>query len=430
MSLEVDGKPAALGGAPIFVQTGKTELPDLDRWRQITEDEARIAYEMTLRNELSGGTPVVREFEEEWRRWIGTKYALSVMNGTAALWSAFFGLGVGPGDEVICPSYTWICTISPALMLGARPVFCESNPNTLLVDPDDIRRRITPRTKAIVVVHLWGFVCDMDAIMAISRESGIPVVEDCAHAHGARYKGRMCGGIGHAGCWSLQGTKPLSGGEGGMMVTNDTECFERACLIGQVNRIKGVDLVTERYAEHQPLGLGIKFRSHPLGIGIAKVQLAKLPELNRRRRRYIEAVEEGIRDLPGMRPVMQYEGAERAGFYDFPLIYDARQTGLSRDRFVDAVRQEGLPARTSPYPLLHTLPLFANGFDIFTRNRGPLCGDYPGYREGDFPATERMHRQLVFLPVLSDPVPEAAEFVVAAIRRVIAHATELARAAS
>jgi len=152
---------------PVFTQTGEATFPALDRWRQVGEEEARIAYDMTLRNELSGGTPTVREFEKAWRQWVGGKYSISVMNGTTALYSAFFGIGLGPGDDFLCPSYTWICTLSGALMLGARPVFCESDPESMMLDTDDVRRRITDRTRAIVAVHLWGNVCDMDALPAL-----------------------------------------------------------------------------------------------------------------------------------------------------------------------------------------------------------------------------------------------------------------------
>jgi len=419
--------PAASGTPPEFVQTA-SQLSEMDRWQQITDEEVRIAREMTERNELSGGTPVVREFEREWREWIGTKYALTTMNGTSALYSAFFGLGVGPGDEVICPTYTWICTIAPALLLGAKPVFCESDPETILMDPADVRRRITSRTRAIVPVHLWGYVCDMDAIMAISRETGIPVVEDCSHAHGARYDGRMCGSIGTAGCWSLQGSKAVSAGEGGVLATDDVECFERACLVGQVNRIKGVDLVTSKYAELQPLGIGMKFRAHPLGIGIAKVQLKRLSELNSKRRAYVEAVEAGLENIPAVKPVRQIEKAERAGFYGFPIRYFPEEAAnLSTDSVAKALSMEGVPTQTAPYPLLHQLPLFQKGFDIFTRNRGPLSEGYEGYRDGAFPTTERMHAHLLFLPMLSDPVPDAPERIVTAIRKVVDNADKLAR---
>ncbi len=404
---------------PVFVQTATPEQPELDSWQQITEEEARVAYEMTLRNELSGGTPTVREFEREWREWTGLRYAITTMNGSTALYSAYFGLGVGPGDEVICPTYTWICTIAPAVFLGARPVFVESDPKTLQIDPEDVRRKVTDKTRAIVAVHLWGNVCDMDALMAVSRDTGVPVVEDCSHAHGARYKGKPVGTFGHVAAWSLQGSKAVSAGEGGVLATNDEEIFERACLAGQVNRMGGLDLVTERYADLQPLGLGMKFRAHPLGIGIARVQLRKLPELNRRRAAYVEAVEKGLKKMPGLEPVATYEGAERGGFYGFPTIHRPEEHhGLSTQRFIAALREAGLNAGPSPYGLLHRLKIFAEGFDVFTRGRGPLTGDYPGYKEGNFPVTEGVFVHLVFLPILSDPVPGAVEKILGILRDV------------
>jgi dTDP-4-amino-4,6-dideoxygalactose transaminase len=417
MASEKDVEPAGEVRTPTFTQTGGATYPELDRWEQVGEEEARVAYEMTLRNELSGGTPTVRAFERTWREWTGSKYAITVTNGTIALYSAYFGLGVGPGDEVICPSYTWICTISGALMLGARPVFCESDPESMMIDPADVRRRITPNTRAIVAVHLWGNVCDMGALAQISRETGIPVVEDCSHAHGATYKGRPVGTIGRVGCWSLQGSKPVSAGEGGVLVTDDLDLFERACILGQVNRLGGVDLATERYQDLQPFGIGFKTRAHPLGIGIAQVQLNKLPDLNARRRAFVEAVEGELIDVPGICPVKVHEGAQRGGFYGFPMLHVPEESGVSTEAFIAALQAEGLPATASPYPLLHTLPFFRDGFDLFTRGRGPLSGDYPGYQEGDLLATEQMVERLVFLPVLSDPVPDAAERVVGAIRR-------------
>ena len=409
---------------PEFVQTARAQIEELDRWQQITEEEARMAYEMTLRNELSGGTPVVREFERRWRELTDTKYSITTVNGTSALYSAFFGAGVGPGDEVLCPDYTWICSISPALFLGARPVFCESAPGTFLLDPQDVRRRITPRTKAIVVVHLWGWVCDMEAIMKISQETGIAVIEDCSHAHGATYKGRPVGSIGQVGAWSLQGSKPVSAGEGGILATNDPEIFDRACLVGQVNRIVGMDLAQDKYRYLQPLGTGMKFRAHPLAIGIASVQLNKLSALNARRGQYVEEVEAGLANVPGLKPIPTSPGSQRGGYYGFPVRYVAEEVGgASVAKMIEAINRAGVPANPSPYVLLHRLPLFAQGFDLFTGNRGPLAGDYPGYKEGDLPITENMVSELIFLPVLSDPIPGAARLIVDSLKR----AAELAR---
>ncbi len=411
---------------PIFIQTAFPEQPELDNWKQVTQEEAQVVYDMTLRNELSGGTPLMREFENNWREWTGLKYAISTFNGSSALYSAFFGLGVGPGDEVICPTYTWICSVAPALFLGARPVFVECDPDTLQMDPEDVRAKITENTRAIVAVHLWGNVCDMDRLMAISDETGVPVIEDCSHAHGAKFNGRLVGTIGQVGAWSLQGTKPVSAGEGGALATNDSEIFERACLAGQVNRMGGIDLYTEKYKDLQPLGLGMKFRAHPLGIGIANVQLKKLPGLNARRKEYVEAVEERIESSPGIHSLKVYPGAERGGYYAFPVVHEPDEhDGLDTEQLIDLLKEEGLNVSRSPYNLLHVLKLFAEGFDIFTRNRGPLGGDYQGYKEGDFPVTEDVFKRLIFLPMLSDPVPGAAEKVGDMLERAVGKAVKV-----
>jgi len=401
----------------VFVQTAVTPLRELDRWRQIGEEEARVAYEMTLKNELSGGTEQVRAFEQEFREFAGLKHAITVINGTAALWSAMYGCKVGPGDEVICPVYTWLCSVTPAPMLGARPVFCDVDPKTMLMDPADVRRRITPRTRAIVAVHLWGWVCDMDALIEISRETGIPIIEDCSHAHGATYKGRMTGSIGRVGAWSMQGSKAVSAGEGGVVATDDDEVFDRSCMIGQVNRVAGLDLVSPRYQRYQPLGLGIKFRAHPLGIGIARVQLRKLPQLNAGRGGFVKAVEAGLAEIPGLKPIPTAPGSERGGYYGFPVLFQPEELpGTTRDRYLQALQDHGVPAGPSPYDLLHRLPYFAEGMDIFGEGRGSMCGDYAGYKEGDFPGAEEMFRNLVFLPVLTDPVEGAADEVIRRIR--------------
>ena len=402
---------------PVFTQTGASSYPELDKWQQVGEEEARVAYEMTLRNELSGGTPVVREFEKSWRQWTGSKYAITVGNGTMALYSAFFGIGLGPGDEFICPTYTWIATVSAGIMLGARPVFCESDPESMVLDPEDVRRRITDKTKAIAAVHLWGNVCDMGALLQISRETGIPIVEDCSHAHGAKYGGRIAGALGKVGCWSLQGSKAVSAGEGGVLGTDAVDLFERACVMGQVNRLGGVDLATPRYESLQPFGIGMKTRAHPLGIGIAAVQLRKLPELNAKRGGFIEAVEAGLAGVRGIKPVKVYEGAERGGFYGFPMLHVPEESGVTTEAFIAALNTEGLPVKGNPYPPLHTLSMFRDGFDLFTGTRCGLSTDYAGYKAGDLPATEEMVRRLLFLPVLSDPVDGAADRVVEAIRR-------------
>lgn len=401
-----------------FIQT-ENKINQLENWNQIGEEEVKIAAEMVGRNEISGGTPIVRKFEAQWREWIGSRFCITTINGTSALYAAYFGLGVGPGDEVICPVNTWIGTIAPVPFLYARPIFCDINPDSLLLDPNDVRKKITENTRCIVAVHLWGNVCNMDEILAIGEEYKIPVIEDCSHAHGAKFKGKLCGGFGDMACWSLQGSKAISGGEGGVLTTNNADAFERACLMSQVNRITGIDQVSRQYEEHQPLGLGMKLRAHPLGIGIASVQFGKLNELNSRREAYISKVEKGLEEIPGLSRIKVSPNAQRGGFYAFPLIHDPNQMGILTESYVNRLKKEGIEARMNPYPNLHDLPLYAKGFDLFTRDRGPLCKNsgYKGYRKGDFPHAELTKERTIFLPKLSAPKRDAAQIVLDALKR-------------
>jgi len=372
-----------------------------------------------LNNELSGGTEQVRLFEDEWREFTGLKHAVTVCNGTVSLWSAMYGVGVGPGDEVIAPVNTWICTISPAMMLGAKPVLADTAPNSPLMDPDDVRRRITSRTKAIIPVHLWGWVCDMDEYMKISEEFGIPIIEDCSHAHGSKYDGRITGSIGHVGVWSAQGSKALSMGEGGIIATNDDEIIDRACLLGQCNRVVGLDLVTETYAKYQPLGLGIKFRSHPLGVGIGRIQFKKLDKLNAGRTKWVESIEAGLADIPCLEPIPTSPKSERGGFYGFPVLFNPEKAnGVTRNEFSAALAKNNCPATDRGYGLLSELPIFNEGMDIYGGDRGPLSASegYVGQTNADFPNAVKFCDDSIYLPRLTEPVDGAVEEVLRRIK--------------
>ncbi|UCH35558.1 MAG: DegT/DnrJ/EryC1/StrS family aminotransferase, partial [Armatimonadota bacterium] len=191
----------------------------------------------------------------------------------------------------------------------------------------------------------------------------------------------------------------------------------------QCNRMGGLDLVSPRYAEYQPLGLGMKFRSHPLAMGIAQVQLRKLDALNAGRREWVNAVEAGLANVTCLSPLRRYEGAEPGGFYGFPVMYHPEALkAVPRERLLEALNAAGAKAGGSGYGLLHLLPLFARGFDVFTRGRGPLSGDYPGYKRGDLPASEDAHKRMIFLRVATDPEPGLAERYVGAVKGGVAAA--------
>ncbi|HET7558378.1 MAG TPA: aminotransferase class I/II-fold pyridoxal phosphate-dependent enzyme, partial [Limnochordia bacterium] len=199
----------ALFGGPKAV---RSEPGDLFTWPIITEEDEAAVLDVLRRGAMSG-LDVTAKFESEYAAWQGSRYALGANNGTAALHAAMFACGVGRGDEVICPSLTYWASAAPALALGATLVFAEVDPETLCLDPGDLEHRITPRTKAIVVVHYTAYPADMDRIMAIARRRGVKVIEDVSHAHGALYKGRKVGTFGDVACASLMSGKALVAGE-------------------------------------------------------------------------------------------------------------------------------------------------------------------------------------------------------------------------
>jgi len=404
-------------------------VPLEDRWPQITQREIDAVVALLREGEISiaGGGGVIGEFERRFADWIGVKHGLAQCNGTSTLHSAYFALGVGFGDEVIVPSYTWHATASPILHCGGSPIFCEMDPETLTADPADIEKKITARTKAICVVHIWGNVCNMEGVMAVSEKHGIPVVEDCSHAHGAEWKGRKVGSIGHIGCFSLQGSKPLTGGEAGIMTTNDDDLFDRMVILGHYGRI-GNTLVTDRYRAFDGPGLGIKYRAHPLAVAIALVQLDRIEELNAKRAAFVAELDQRLEAIPGIEPIRAYPEAKRGGFYGYRCRYLlAETTGVSRDRFVEALQAEGVPCGSDRYGLLHLQPLFSDlSFDGLGGPWGSPGGDNRRvFPQGSLPITEACYETLISMPMFTEPPAEAAEQIGGAVAKVVAQLESL-----
>lgn len=411
----------ALHGGPKAVTVEARERWPVPRDR-IKEVVCHLIDEDTY---SQAGKGVTKEFEDRFARYIGAEYCISFDHGTSALWAAYYAVGVRPGDEVLCPTFNWICSFSGAVHLGARPVFCEIDPESLALDPRDMEKRITSRTRAINAVHLFSNPCDMDAILAIARRHGIAVVEDCSHCHGAEWDGRKLGTLGDIGCFSMQGAppsgKPVPGGEGGLAVTNDRKLFERMLLFSQLNRAGMADDLTDpAYRELAGMNLGLKFRSHPWAMAAGMVLLDSLDDRNERRARYRRKMVRGIRDLPGVEPVKTYSKAKPAGFYGGMLfLYRPEQLGgLPAGKFVKALKAEGVDMSHRGYPLTHRLKLFADGYDIFGNGTGPLTGDYPGYPEGSLPVTEEVHNRILGMPTFIEEEPGYSDQVLEAFRKV------------
>jgi len=288
----------------LFGGTKSVTAENKDHWPLITDEDVTAVTHLLRKGEISitDGSGIIQELEQAFAEYLGVQYALVQCNGTSTLHAALFAVGVGYGDEVIVPTYTWPSTASTVLLCNAIPVFCDIDPHTFCADPADIERKITSATKAIAVVHLWGHPAEMDEIMAIARRHGLAVVEDASHAHGATYKGRKVGTIGDVGCFSLQGSKALPGGEAGIAVTNNPDFFDRMLTFSHYGGRIEKDSLTDRYTQFAFTGFGPKYRVHPLAAAIARVQLKHLDEYIKARRQNLDYLTDGLATIPGITP--------------------------------------------------------------------------------------------------------------------------------
>jgi len=282
----------------------------------------------------------VLTFEKEFAQHINTKYSLAVTSGTAALEVAYNALGIGPGDEVIMPAWTWHSDATAVVRAGALPVFAEID-ESFNIDPDDIEHRITPNTKVLVAVHVQGTPADMDKVMAIARKHNLKVLEDSAQAVGARYKGKPTGSIGDIGIFSHQESKTITSGEGGSVVTNDPLLFERAV---RFHDLGGMRAPHQAIVGTPKLGRGAAFvgtnlRMNEFTGGVMLAQVRKLDTILAAVRRHAQRVYEGVRDLPGIRFRHQPDPAGEIGTVVFIRFDNKEQC----DRFVAAMSAENVP---------------------------------------------------------------------------------------
>lgn len=288
-----------------------------------------------------------KRFEAEYAQYVGVQHAITLANGTLALELALYALGIGPGDEVVVPSRTFIASASCVVARGARPVVADIDPVSQNLTADTIRAVLTPRTRAIVAVHLAGWPCEMEPIMALAREHGLYVVEDCAQAHGARYKGRPVGRFGDVAAFSFCQDKIIStGGEGGMLLTNNTALWEKAWAYKDHG--KSYDAVFKR--EHAPgfrwlhESFGSNWRMTEMQAAIGRLQLAKLDEWVAMRRGYAAILEAGFATIPGLRITPPPPDFMHA-YYRYYVFLDLGKLRQDWDqtRVIAAIHAEGVP---------------------------------------------------------------------------------------
>ena len=348
-------KSALLGGT----KTVTIDYQTAGNMPLVSEKSKKAVMDLLDKGQISA-SPLVQAFEKKFADYTGSKYSLCTNNGTASLHSALFAVGVGPGDEVIVPTYTFWATAVPIIAGHGIPVFCDVDPDSYCLDPASIEKKITKNTKAIMVVHVWGNPADMDSIMDIAKKYDLKVIEDCSHAHGAMWKDKKIGSIGDVGCFSLQGSKPLPAGEGGILVTDNRTYYERAVAFGHYDRV-GSFPSDSLYSKYYLTGLGYKYRVHPLGIAIAECELDELDNRNDIRMKNALAFEAGISSLPFMTPQKIYDAAKRQYSYHYMTYDSSKFGGLSLQTFLKALRSEGVICGDCGYGRLHQSPLFTDG---------------------------------------------------------------------
>lgn len=330
----------------------------------------------------------VTTFEQEFARYHKTEHALAVTSGSHALELALSALHIGRNDEVLVPAYTFIATATAVLNINAVPILVDVDPDTYCLDPAAIEAAITPRTKAIIPVHMAGHVADMDAIAAIAQRYGLVILEDAAHAHGAEWKGKRVGALYDAGIFSFQAGKLMTAGEGGLILSNNAEVIERCFLFGSGGRPK-----TDRTYQH--ILLGSTCRLSELQAAVLRVQLSRLDEQIARREANAPLLDRLLSNIEGISPQKHDPRVTRHPHYMYMFCYDSDSFGgLPRDQFVDALIAEGVPAFPG-YPSIHNTPVFErHSFEPRWRAADEWL---PDYRLVSCPVSERLGDQTVWL---------------------------------
>jgi perosamine synthetase len=425
------GKPVRSAPLPAYKVVGEAEKAAVGR----VIDSGILSQFLGVWHPDFFGGPEVRAFEAEWNAITGTKHAISVNSCTSGLYAAVGAVEAGPGDEVIVSPYTMTASATAALIFNAVPVFADIDPETYTISAETIAPKITPRTKAIIVVHLFGQAADMDPIMSLADAHGIKVIEDCAQAPFATYKGRPVGSLGDVGVFSLNYHKHIHTGEGGMCTTSDDAIAERIQLIRNhaeaVVGAKGVKNIVNM--------IGFNFRLGEIEAAIGREQLRRGPDYVTRRKENVRYLEQQLSGLPGLSLPTVGPGQDHV-YYVHALSYNEQATGVTRDLFVKAIKaelsptmlreQEGVLMGQGYVKPLYLQDLYQNMIGYGTVQCPFKCPHYGGtadYRPGICPAAEDAHFNRVITHELFRPPMTRADLddVAAAFHKVYENLTQL-----
>lgn len=365
------------------------------------------------------GGEKIRQFERDFTNYHGVKYAVAFNSATSALHAAVVACGVKVGEEVIVPPYTFTSSATCVLMHNAIPVFVDVKPDIFCLDPVEIEHAITPQTRAIIPVHLFGHPADMDEIVAVARKNKLKIIEDCAQAPGATYKGRHVGTIGDCGIFSFQETKNIMTGEGGMLITDNEQIAEIAQMVRNHGEVV-LENQKQRTYRSDFLGWGYRMTEMEAALGIE--QFKKLDKLNNQRIELANHLTEKLATGNGLTPPVVYPYAKHV-YYVYAIKYDKEKVGIPRDIFVKALTAEGIPFSAG-----YVRPLYLN--PIYHENK-PFVYNYFGkdvnYDKGICPVTERLHKKELILTAICRPsaTREDIDDIVRAMSKILENREEL-----
>lgn len=424
----ITGKPAILGGAPVLSKplppthnVGDEEVEAVTRVLR----SGPLSSFVGMAGKLFLGGPEVQRFEALFKEKFGVKYAVAFNSGTTALHATVAALEIGPGDEVIVPPYTMAASAVCVIMNGAVPVFADLDPRTFCLDPKSVRGKISKRTKAIMVVNLFGQAADLDALRAIADEHSLSIIEDNAQSPAATYKGRYAGTIGDVGMFSFNVNKVVQCGEGGVFVTNN----ERYALRAQLLRNHGESVVDDIPNYDAGPIVGSNYRMTELEAAVAYEQLQKLDRFNAHKVKLCEYLTEQLSGIAGIETPYIPEGNTHV-YFQYALKIDEAKLGLSRDRFVDAMAAEGFPMSKGYVKPIYHQRLFQER-KAFNETHFPFEYDgydgHPDYSKGSLPVVERLYAtELTSTMICQYPrTKNDIDGFITALKKILSHRTEL-----
>lgn len=419
------GKPVRTKPFPEYRTIGKEEKQAVAK---VMDSTVLSKFVGTWSPEFYGG-PQVQNLEKEWADYFGVRHAVTMNSATSALYAAIGAAGVGPGDEVIVSPYTMTASATCVLAFNAIPVFADIDPQTFCLTAETINRVMTPRTRAIVVVDLFGQPADMTGIMTLAKKHKLLVIEDAAQAPGAKYQGRYAGTLADIGVFSLNYHKTIQTGEGGVVVTDREDLVERLQLIRNHGEVvvekKGVlDIINM---------IGFNWRMTEIEAAIGREQLKKLAGLVAPRQKAANYLTKSLKGLPGITPPVVRRGI-RHGYYVYAIKYDSAMTKVPRGRFVAALKAEGIPIGEGYVRPIYLEPLYQKRITYGRKGCPFTCSYYQGkvnYTRGLCPVAERMHfEELITTTTCHAGIRQKdLDDVVVAFRKILSSLNELAEQA-